>query len=66
MFGRRIGAVLAAVGTALSLAGAGMYVLPGPGLPVLAIGLASLITGLIVIAATRRNCHQSPTGARPS
>ncbi|MFD3825670.1 hypothetical protein [Streptomyces sp. NPDC058625] len=54
MFERRIGTVLAAAGALLALAGAAMYVLPGPGLPFLVIGLAALITGLVVIAATRR------------
>ncbi|MER5215442.1 hypothetical protein ABT063_34105 [Streptomyces sp. NPDC002838] len=52
---RRTGVVLAAAGAPLTLAGAAMYVLPGPGLPVLAIGLAALITGLVMIAATRRS-----------
>jgi hypothetical protein len=52
---QRIGAVLAAAGTLLALAGAAMYVLPGPGFPILAIGLAALITGFIMIAATRRS-----------
>ncbi|WP_432073835.1 hypothetical protein [Streptomyces wuyuanensis] len=66
MFGRRPGAALAAGGTALTLAGAAMYVLPGPGLPVLAIGLAALITGLVVMAATRGSRRPSPTGDRPS
>ncbi|MFF8968984.1 hypothetical protein [Streptomyces sp. NPDC014995] len=51
---RRIGFVLTAVGTPLSLAGAAMYVLPGPGLPFLAMGLAALTTGLVVLAVTRR------------
>ncbi|WP_328769797.1 hypothetical protein [Streptomyces sp. NBC_00286] len=52
---RRIGAVLAAAGTPLVLTGAAMYVLPGPGFPILATGLAALITGLIMIAANRRS-----------
>jgi hypothetical protein len=52
---RRIGAILAAVGTPLTLAGALMYVLPGPGFPVLVIGLVTLITGLVMTATTRRN-----------
>ncbi|MEH0419960.1 hypothetical protein [Streptomyces sp. B21-083] len=48
---RRIGSALAAVGAPLTLAGALMYVLPGPGFPVLVIGLALLITGLVMVAA---------------
>lgn len=50
----RIGIVLATAGAVLSLTGAAMYVLPGPGLPVLVIGLAALTTGLVMTAATRR------------
>jgi hypothetical protein len=52
---RRIGAALAAAGSPLTLAGAAMYVLPGPGLPVLVIGLVALVTGLVMIATTRRS-----------
>ncbi|WP_351230032.1 hypothetical protein [Streptomyces sp. NPDC002133] len=52
---RSTGAVLATAGAPLTLAGAAMYVLPGPGFPVLVIGLAALTTGLIMIAATRRS-----------
>ncbi|MEU9240669.1 hypothetical protein [Streptomyces sp. NPDC048385] len=50
---RRIGTMLAAVGAPLTLAGALMYVLPGPGFPVLVIGLALLITGLLTAAGYR-------------
>ncbi|MEU9279704.1 hypothetical protein [Streptomyces sp. NPDC048341] len=50
----RIGTMLAAVGAPLTLAGALMYVLPGPGFPVLVIGLAVLITGLVMVAAGHR------------
>ncbi len=54
---RRIRVILATAGTALTLAGALMYVLPGPGIPVLVIGLAALtlITGLVMTATTLRN-----------
>ncbi|CAL9671540.1 hypothetical protein SUDANB15_07431 (plasmid) [Streptomyces sp. enrichment culture] len=52
---RRIGVILAAAGTPLTLAGALMYVLPGPGLPVLVIGLTTLIAGLVMTATTRRH-----------
>ncbi|MFF7969379.1 hypothetical protein ACFZC3_29005 [Streptomyces sp. NPDC007903] len=51
---RRIGTILATAGTPLTLAGALMYVLPGPGFPVLVIGLATLITGLVMTATTPR------------
>jgi hypothetical protein len=46
MTARRTGTALAAVGTLLSLAGAALYVLPGPGFPFLATGVALLIAGL--------------------
>lgn len=45
--------VLAAIGAPLTLAGVAMYFLPGPGVPVLIIGLSLLITGLIMAAAGR-------------
>ncbi|WP_327370691.1 hypothetical protein [Streptomyces sp. NBC_01217] len=51
---RRIQAVLAAVGAPLTLLGALTYVLPGPGLPVLVIGMALLITGLVMAATGHR------------
>lgn len=51
---RQIGKVLAAIGAPLTLAGVAMYFLPGPGVPVLIIGLALLITGLAMTAAGRR------------
>lgn len=50
----RIGTVLATAGAVMSLTGATMYVLPGPGLPGLVTGLAALTTGLVMTAATRR------------
>ncbi|USQ85644.1 hypothetical protein NFX46_18880 [Streptomyces phaeoluteigriseus] len=50
---RRIGKVMAALGAPLTLAGVAMYFLPGPGLPVLIIGLALLITGLAMAVARR-------------
>ncbi|GGR77410.1 hypothetical protein GCM10010269_15830 [Streptomyces humidus] len=49
-----IGVALVIVGALLLLAGAVLYVLPGPGFPVLALGLATLIIGFFVIAALRR------------
>ncbi|WP_284581581.1 hypothetical protein [Streptomyces sp. 2P-4] len=51
---RRIGAVAAAVGTPLAAAAAALYTLPATGLPVLAIGLALLLAGLVLAAARRR------------
>ncbi|MFD3757741.1 PGPGW domain-containing protein [Streptomyces sp. NPDC058622] len=51
---RRIGKVLAAIGAPLTLAGVAMYFLPGPGVPVLIIGLSLLVTGLVMTAAERR------------
>ncbi|MCX5123536.1 MULTISPECIES: hypothetical protein [unclassified Streptomyces] len=51
---RQIGKVLAAIGAPLTLAGVAMHFLPGPDLPVLIIGLALLITGLVMAAAARR------------
>ncbi|MEU3090312.1 PGPGW domain-containing protein [Streptomyces massasporeus] len=55
MPGRRISNVLAAIGAVLTAAGAALYVLPGPGFPVLVIGLAALTTGLVMAAADRRS-----------
>lgn len=51
---RQAGRVMAAIGAPLTMAGVAMYFLPGPGFPVLIIGLALLITGLAMTAATRR------------
>ncbi|MET8406495.1 hypothetical protein [Streptomyces sp900116325] len=51
---RQVGRVMTAIGTPLTLAGAAMYFLPGPDFPVLIIGLALLITGLVMTAAGRR------------
>ncbi|MER6999183.1 hypothetical protein [Streptomyces sp. NPDC000410] len=48
---RRTGTTIAAVGAALTATGATMYVLPGPGFPLLTIGLAALVTGLVISAA---------------
>lgn len=50
---RRTGKVLAAIGAPLTLAGVAMYFLPGPGFPVLIIGLTLLITGLAMTAGRR-------------
>ncbi|GAA2258833.1 hypothetical protein GCM10010145_34000 [Streptomyces ruber] len=51
---RRIGTFLATAGALLTLVGAALYVLPGPGAPVLVTGLAALITGLVINTAGRR------------
>ncbi|MET7495642.1 hypothetical protein [Streptomyces sp900116325] len=45
---RQVGRVMTAIGTPLTLVGAAMYFLPGPDFPVLIIGLALLITGLVM------------------
>ncbi|WP_191971884.1 hypothetical protein [Streptomyces luteolifulvus] len=50
----RIGTILATAGAVLSLSGAAMYVLPGPGSPILVTGLAALTTGIVMTAATHR------------
>ncbi|MCX4776932.1 hypothetical protein [Streptomyces sp. NBC_01264] len=42
---------LVIVGVPMTLAGALLYVLPGPGSPVLVIGLATLITGLVMLGS---------------
>ncbi|MCG8970518.1 MULTISPECIES: hypothetical protein [Streptomyces] len=41
----RVGVVGMSIGVALIAAGAAMYVLPGPGLPVLLLGLTALAAG---------------------
>ncbi|MEU6756775.1 PGPGW domain-containing protein [Streptomyces sp. NPDC046685] len=42
------------IGAPLTVAGAAMYFLPGPGFPVLVTGLALLITGHAMTLAARR------------
>ncbi|MEW2265492.1 hypothetical protein ACGF5T_32320 [Streptomyces sp. NPDC047853] len=54
MSGRRIGKVLAAIGTPLTVAGVAMYILPGPGVPVLLTGLTLLFIGLVMTLAAPR------------
>ena len=44
----RVGVLVMSIGVALTAAGAAMYVLPGPGLPVLLLGLAALVAGAAV------------------
>ncbi|MFD9302591.1 hypothetical protein ACFWCB_07850 [Streptomyces sp. NPDC060048] len=56
---RRVPRVMVAIGAPLTLAGVALHFLPGPGFPVLVfpvlvIGLALLITGLVMAAAARR------------
>ncbi|AIS01826.1 putative membrane protein [Streptomyces glaucescens] len=41
----RAGILVMSAGAALTVAGAAMYVLPGPGLPLLALGLAAVAAG---------------------
>ncbi len=43
-----MGVVLMSVGAVATAAGALMYVLPGPGLPVLLIGLALMAAGAVL------------------
>ncbi|MFE1734459.1 hypothetical protein ACFW6X_30670 [Streptomyces bacillaris] len=43
-----MGVVLMSVGAVATVAGALMYVLPGPGLPVLLIGLALMAAGAVL------------------
>ncbi|MFD5569451.1 PGPGW domain-containing protein [Streptomyces cadmiisoli] len=52
---RRTGTALSVVGAVLTVAGTAMYVLPGPGLPVLTIGLVALTAGWVMAASRRRN-----------
>ncbi|MDJ0382129.1 PGPGW domain-containing protein [Streptomyces sp. G-G2] len=63
---RQVGRVMAAIGAPLTLAGVAMYFLPGPGFPVLIIGLALLITGLVMTASARRYVPFPAVGQRGS
>ncbi|MEU9379322.1 hypothetical protein AB0D94_36980 [Streptomyces sp. NPDC048255] len=47
----RLAVALVVVGAPTTLVGALLYVLPGPGFPVLVIGLAALVTGLAMLAS---------------
>ncbi|WP_167389231.1 MULTISPECIES: hypothetical protein [Streptomyces] len=40
---------LAAIGTITTMAGAALYLLPGPGLPVLALGVVMLLAGILML-----------------
>lgn len=51
---RCTGMALVVVGALLFLAGAALYVLPGPGFPVLVLGLAALTIGFFMLSALRR------------
>ncbi|MFF9392016.1 hypothetical protein [Streptomyces griseoluteus] len=44
----RVGVLVMSIGVALTAAGAVMFVLPGPGLPVLLLGLAGFVAGAAV------------------
>lgn len=46
-----IGIVLASAGALTTMAGAALYVLPGPGIPVIAAGIVFLVTGVTMLAA---------------
>ncbi|WNZ10156.1 PGPGW domain-containing protein [Streptomyces sp. 11x1] len=64
---RRLGIALAAIGAVLTAAGAALYVLPGPGVPVLFLGLAALAIGLVTAAVDRRNrCRRPDVTKAPS
>ncbi|MBT2441887.1 hypothetical protein J7E93_17575 [Streptomyces sp. ISL-36] len=51
----RFGIVVMSIGAVLTVAGAAMYVLPGPGLPVLILGLAATAAGATVWFTGRRS-----------
>ncbi|MFD8417728.1 hypothetical protein ACFV2Q_39425 [Streptomyces sp. NPDC059650] len=50
---RRLAVAMVIAGTPITLAGAALYALPGPGFPFLVIGLSLLITGLVMLGAAR-------------
>jgi hypothetical protein len=51
---RYTGIVLVVAGALMCLAGVALYVMPGPGFPVLVLGLAAVVIGLFLLAALRR------------
>ncbi|WP_328825855.1 hypothetical protein OHT77_00470 [Streptomyces sp. NBC_00252] len=51
----RVGVLVMSIGVALTAAGAAMYVLPGPGLPVLLLGLAAVAAGAAVSFSGRNS-----------
>lgn len=51
---RRLAVTLVAVGVPTTLAGVAVYVLPGPGFPLLVIGLSLLVTGLVMLGSGER------------
>ena len=51
----RVGVLVMSIGVALTAAGAAMYVLPGPGLPVLLLGLAAVVAGAAVRLSGRKS-----------
>lgn len=51
---RQVAWVMVGIGAPVTLAGVAMYFLRGPGSPVLVIGLALLVTGLVMAASARR------------
>lgn len=50
----RLAVGLVVVGAPTALAGAALFVLPGPGSPLVVIGLSLLITGLAMLGSTAR------------
>ncbi|RPK92186.1 MULTISPECIES: hypothetical protein [Streptomyces] len=49
-----MGVVLMSVGAVITVAGALMYVLPGPGLPLLVVGLVVMAAGAAIRIVSRR------------
>lgn len=49
----RVGSVAMSIGAVLTVTGAATYVLPGPGLPVLLLGLTAIAAGAAVRFAGR-------------
>ncbi len=50
-----VGVALMSIGAAVTVTGVLMYVLPGPGLPILVLGLMLMAAGAVVrIAGSRR------------
>jgi hypothetical protein len=50
----RAGVLVFSIGAALTVVGAAMYVLPGPGLPVLTLGLTAVAIGAALWLTGRR------------
>ncbi|GGX44765.1 hypothetical protein [Streptomyces chryseus] len=46
-----IGIALASAGALTTMAGAALYVLPGPGIPLLTVGIACPVTGVAILGS---------------